>query len=208
MRAHKLALQSQRHFWHALLHDSVAFKDLQRAFASMDVAEKQATQVYRRAMERYPGNGKLLKIYGRFLEHVRNDPWSASKYYAEVCVLCALCVLCVLCVLCAACLRATALTRTHKKNTHPTRVRTKRHPPHTQQQQAMKLGLSESLLQLASANGQLNSVTGAMGQVDEKTDGVLIINAVGSIMMLNMGACRMFGYDKGELEGKNVSVLM
>jgi Tfp pilus assembly protein PilF len=101
VRAHKLALQSQRHFWHALLHDSVAFKDLQRSFALMDGAEKQATQVYRRVMERYPGNGKLLKIYGRFLEHVRNDPWSASKYYAEVC-----CVLSVLSVLCAACFAA------------------------------------------------------------------------------------------------------
>lgn len=36
----------------------------------------------RRVMERYPNNGKLLKVYGRFLEYVRNDPWSASKYYA------------------------------------------------------------------------------------------------------------------------------
>lgn len=34
-------------------------------------------------MERYPSNGKLLKIYGRFLEFVRNDPWSASKFYNE-----------------------------------------------------------------------------------------------------------------------------
>lgn len=25
---------------------------------------------------RYPTNGKLLRIYGRFLEYVRNDPWS------------------------------------------------------------------------------------------------------------------------------------
>ena len=104
VRAHKLALQSQRHFWHALLHDSVAFKDLQRSFSLMDAAEKQATQVYRRVMERYPGNGKLLKIYGRFLEHVRNDPWSASKYYAEVCcclfVCCAVLCYCVLCCVC------------------------------------------------------------------------------------------------------------
>lgn len=28
-----------------------------------------------RVLERYPTNGKLLKIYGRFLEYVRNDPW-------------------------------------------------------------------------------------------------------------------------------------
>lgn len=34
-------------------------------------------------MERYPSNGKLLKIYGRFREHVCNDPWGASKLYGE-----------------------------------------------------------------------------------------------------------------------------
>ena len=70
------------------------------------------------------------------------------------------------------------------------------------------MGMTESLLALTSANGELGSVTAAMGQVDERVDATIIINAVGSIMMLNMGACRMFGYDKGELEGKNVSVLM
>jgi len=30
-------------------------------------------------MDRFPANGKLLKIYGRFLEFVRNDPWNASR---------------------------------------------------------------------------------------------------------------------------------
>lgn len=33
-----------------------------------------------RVMDRFPANGKLLKIYGRFLEYVRNDPWNASRY--------------------------------------------------------------------------------------------------------------------------------
>ena len=36
----------------------------------------------------------------------------------------------------------------------------------------------------------------------------VIINAAGIIMMVNQAGCRLFGYDKGELEGKNVSVLM
>jgi hypothetical protein len=34
-------------------------------------------------MDRFPANGKLLKIYGRFLEYVRNDPWNASRFYSE-----------------------------------------------------------------------------------------------------------------------------
>ena len=39
-------------------------------------------------------------------------------------------------------------------------------------------------------------------------DGVVIINAVGSILAVNKAAYEMWGYDKGELEGKNVTSLM
>lgn len=38
-------------------------------------AETRASAVYRKVLERYPGNGRLLKIYGRFLEYCKNDPW-------------------------------------------------------------------------------------------------------------------------------------
>jgi hypothetical protein len=79
VRAHKLALQAQRQFWHCLLRDNVSFRDLQACFEGMGAAEKAATSVYRRVMDRFPGNGKLLKVYGRFLEFVRNDPWSANR---------------------------------------------------------------------------------------------------------------------------------
>lgn len=48
VRAHKLALQTQRGFWHCLLRDKVAFRDLQVCFENMEAAEKQATGVYRR----------------------------------------------------------------------------------------------------------------------------------------------------------------
>ena len=52
-----MALQAQRLFWQVLLHDSVAFKSLQSSFVVMNAAEKQAAQIYRRVLERYPGNG-------------------------------------------------------------------------------------------------------------------------------------------------------
>jgi hypothetical protein len=32
-------------------------------------------------LERYPRNAKLLRSYGQFLEHVKNDPWGAARYY-------------------------------------------------------------------------------------------------------------------------------
>jgi len=48
MRAHKLALTAQRAFWHALLRDAIQFRDLQRSMETMEVAQRQASQVYKR----------------------------------------------------------------------------------------------------------------------------------------------------------------
>lgn len=107
-----------------------------------------------RVLERYPTNGRLLKVYGRFLEYNRNDPYTASKYYEE----------------------------------------------------AMKQGTSESLLNMARS--QAGNDEAFAGSVNEKVDGLVIINAQGLVMMINAAAVAMFGYEKGELEGKNVSVLM
>eukprot|EP00883_Tetradesmus_obliquus_P002715 jgi/Sobl393_1/12921/SZX78204.1 len=159
VRAHKLALQMQRQFWHSMLRDSVSFRDLQACLEALDRAEKTATAVYRRVLERYPANGKLLKVYGRFLEYVRNDPWGASKFYAE----------------------------------------------------AMKQGTAESLLSLAGSSSDAEAtvqLTALLGNIDEKNDGIVIINASGIIMMVNNACSRMFGYEKGELDGKNVSTMM
>ncbi|KIY92722.1 hypothetical protein MNEG_15241, partial [Monoraphidium neglectum] len=47
VRAHKMALSAQRALWMALLHDTIHFKNLQRSFAAMNMAETRATQVYR-----------------------------------------------------------------------------------------------------------------------------------------------------------------
>jgi hypothetical protein len=48
VRAHKVALQAQRQFWHCLLRDNVSFRDLQLCFENMEKAERIATGVYRR----------------------------------------------------------------------------------------------------------------------------------------------------------------
>jgi hypothetical protein len=84
-----------------------------------------------RVLERYPNNGKLLKVYGRFLEFVRNDPWTANRYYVE----------------------------------------------------ALKAGTKENLLELAQ--GQAGNITQVMGEVNDRQDTVIIINAQGVIMMVN-----------------------
>ena len=36
-----------------------------------------------RVLERYPKSGKVLKLYGRFLEDIRNDFKNASRTYLE-----------------------------------------------------------------------------------------------------------------------------
>ena len=32
-------------------------------------------------IDRYPSSVKLLRSYGRFLEEVKNDPWTAARYF-------------------------------------------------------------------------------------------------------------------------------
>jgi PAS domain-containing protein len=74
-------------------------------------------------------------------------------------------------------------------------------------QEAAKAGTNESLLGLI-ANEEGASSMSAAGTIDEAIDGLIIINAQGIILMVNAAAINMLGYGKGELEGKNVSVLM
>lgn len=93
-------------------------------------------------MERYPRNGKLLKIYGKFQEFVLHDPWRAARSYQE----------------------------------------------------AVKAGLGDSILNLTGQGGN-NPALGGEGvnggeggfisTVDEKVDGVCIINSVGKILVFN-----------------------
>lgn len=48
VKAHRLALVTQRHLWHALLHDTIQFKELQRRFDIVTMAEQRAAQVYKK----------------------------------------------------------------------------------------------------------------------------------------------------------------
>lgn len=48
VRAHKMALQAQRQFWHTILRDNVSFKELQVCFEFIGSTEKKATAIYRR----------------------------------------------------------------------------------------------------------------------------------------------------------------
>jgi PAS domain-containing protein len=114
-----------------------------------------------RVIERYPDSGKLLKVYGRFVEFVQNDPPAARHYYAS----------------------------------------------------AMHHGTSDSMVKmvssaLAAAGSGRAGAAADHEAVDEKVDGLVIINAQGVMLLVNPAARGMFGYGKGEMEGKSISTLM
>ncbi|GLC57759.1 hypothetical protein PLESTB_001261700 [Pleodorina starrii] len=83
IRVHKAALSAQREFWQLMQRSSVRVSAIEAHLREMDEKADTAHQVYKRVLERYPNNGKLLRCYGKFLEEVRNDPLAASRAYTE-----------------------------------------------------------------------------------------------------------------------------
>lgn len=81
--AHKLALVSQQRFWQTMTRELITFENVQRCLEAMEKRQRQATRVYKRVMERYPSNGKLMKVYGQYQELVLHDPRGAAKCYRE-----------------------------------------------------------------------------------------------------------------------------
>lgn len=83
VRLHKEVLTAQRGFWKLLMKKAVRLSAIHDALLDLEQHTERAKQVYRRVMERYPNNGKLLRCYGRFLEDVKNDMGGAARYYVE-----------------------------------------------------------------------------------------------------------------------------
>ncbi|GLC33063.1 hypothetical protein PLESTB_000374500 [Pleodorina starrii] len=159
LRAHKSALYATRHFWKQLLHHDVSFNALARAFRQIEVSKTKADRTYKMVLDRYPSSVKLLRSYGRFLEEVKNDPWTAAKYYSEA----------------------------------------------DKVEEQQENAANDAMLSDAVGDGDPTSM---LAQVDEKNNAVAVINAVGIIQMANKPLMKLFGYKKGELEGKNISILM
>ena len=45
------------------------------------MSKTKADRTYKMVLDRYPSSVKLMRSYGRFLEEVKNDPWTAARYY-------------------------------------------------------------------------------------------------------------------------------
>lgn len=83
LRAHKEALMQVREFWTLLMKNELAASRIEDAMSECGAMVQRAYRVYRRVVERYPTNGRLLKCYGSFLEDVKNDFKGATRVYAE-----------------------------------------------------------------------------------------------------------------------------
>ncbi|EFJ45817.1 hypothetical protein VOLCADRAFT_93925 [Volvox carteri f. nagariensis] len=83
IRVHKASLAAQREVWQLMQHPAVKAAAMDAALRALDATAEAAHRVYRRVLERYPHNGKLLRCYGKFLEDVRHDPVSAARAYAD-----------------------------------------------------------------------------------------------------------------------------
>jgi hypothetical protein len=62
----------QRAFWQALLHYNVSFLMLSQAVKRLDRAVHVAERVYRSVLQKNSSSVKLLRIYTKFLEHVKH----------------------------------------------------------------------------------------------------------------------------------------
>ncbi|KAG2494507.1 hypothetical protein HYH03_007275 [Edaphochlamys debaryana] len=83
VRLHRDALQAMCNFWRALDTSTVSFTKLSKALASIENSVSQAQTAYRVVLESYGSSPKLVRLYGKFLETIKNDPWGAAEYFTE-----------------------------------------------------------------------------------------------------------------------------
>ncbi|KAG2494506.1 hypothetical protein HYH03_007274 [Edaphochlamys debaryana] len=83
VRLHRDALQAMCNFWRALDSSTVSFTKLSKALGNIEHSVSQAQTAYRVVLESYGSSPKLVRLYGKFLETIKNDPWGAAEYFAE-----------------------------------------------------------------------------------------------------------------------------
>ncbi|PNH03085.1 hypothetical protein TSOC_010874 [Tetrabaena socialis] len=83
VRLHREALQAMCNFWKLLDASSVSFTGLSKALGKIESSVSQAQALYRVVLEQYASSPGLVRLYGKFLEKIKNDPWGAAMYYAE-----------------------------------------------------------------------------------------------------------------------------
>ncbi|PNH12265.1 Tiny macrocysts protein B [Tetrabaena socialis] len=83
VRAHREALMAMRSFWGLLLRSEIDFTNLSRSLHRIEITVKAAERAYRSVLARHGSSARLVRLYGKFLESIKFDPWAASKWYTE-----------------------------------------------------------------------------------------------------------------------------
>lgn len=85
MHAHKNAGYAIRNFWKLILSHEISFRGLNSSFKDIQAAQSKAEKTYKMILERYPTSVKVLRAYAKFLEDIKNDPWTAVRFYRCAC---------------------------------------------------------------------------------------------------------------------------
>ncbi|KAG2494212.1 hypothetical protein HYH03_007568 [Edaphochlamys debaryana] len=78
----------------------------------------------------------------------------------------------------------------------------------TEQQEADEAAGAEMAAGGGAAVGEAGVENRLLHRVDERVNAVFMINANGIIQMANKNACTLLGYGKGDLDGKNINIIM
>ncbi|GFR46428.1 hypothetical protein Agub_g7932, partial [Astrephomene gubernaculifera] len=152
LRLHREALQAMCNFWRYLDTSNISFRQLSKALAKIEASVYQAQKAYRVVLDDYSSSPKLLRLYAKFLQGVKSDPWGAVQYFE-------------------------AAEKLEEKTDN-------------------------------DAGGPLLPDGTPLGRMDEMDVAVLVVNAAGEIQMANRQTHNMFGYKRGNLEGKHLSSLL
>ncbi|KAH3742887.1 Family 3 adenylate cyclase [Pelomyxa schiedti] len=77
---HKKAQDALCQFWQQLLIRNIG--SLPEHVATLDSAEKSATEIYERLKKKFPKSSRVLRQYALFLDQIKNDPHQAQIMYA------------------------------------------------------------------------------------------------------------------------------
>ncbi|KXZ43098.1 hypothetical protein GPECTOR_102g51 [Gonium pectorale] len=83
-RAHEEALVAIRSFWALLLHSTVDITKVSKGLRRIEKAVETAERAYRSVLwQRERRSAPLVRMYCKFLEEVKLDPWAAAHWYTE-----------------------------------------------------------------------------------------------------------------------------
>ncbi|GFH09210.1 uncharacterized protein HaLaN_04312, partial [Haematococcus lacustris] len=80
IKSHREALLALRQFWTHLMHSHTSLNHLTEDVRNIDATIRQADAVYKMVLSRHAANVSILRLFAKFLEQVKHDPWQSAKW--------------------------------------------------------------------------------------------------------------------------------